>query len=144
MDKKNLILIVIIIVLLLIIVSGIILYIFVLNKPAEPKHKEREISKDMVEIPFSSFVNNVKDSKKVTKLTIKFEVETEIQPILENRTTEIRDAINLIMRNKTEQDLAGAEGQLKLKEEILTKVREILRLFPERKIFVFIDELIAQ
>ncbi len=144
MNKKNLILIVIIIVLLLIIVSGIILYIFVLNKPPKEEVKERKIDDKLVEIPFNYFANNVKDSKKVSKLTIKLEVDKDIETIIVNRTSEIRDAINLIMRSKTEQDLDGAEGQLKIKEEILKKIREILILKPERRVFVYIDEIITQ
>ncbi|MDF2891087.1 MAG: hypothetical protein K0R80_1454, partial [Clostridia bacterium] len=46
MEKKNIVLIGIIILLLFVILSGIILYIFVLNKPEEPTIKEITIDKD--------------------------------------------------------------------------------------------------
>ncbi len=143
MDKKNLILIVIIIVLLLIIVSGIILYVFVLNKPKEEvKIKEREINEKIVEFTFASFVNNVKDSRRMVKVVVKLDIDKSLESILTNRTTEIRDAINLILRNKTEEDYRGSEGHLKLKDEILTKIQELIRT--KKTIIVYIDELIVQ
>lgn len=142
MEKKNLILIAIIIVLLLVIVSGIILYVFVINKPKEPVIKEREIDKSTVEVSFSSFVNNVKDSKKISKLTFKLDIDKKLEQIITDRTSEIRDAVNLIMRGKTEQDFAGAEGQIRLKQEILDLIKETIRT--EKTIIVFIDELIVQ
>lgn len=143
MDKKNLILIVIIIVLLLIIVSGIILYVFVLNKPVEEeKIKELEIDDKMTEFVFDPFVNNVRDSRKVSKITIKLDIDKTLNEILTNRTTEITDAINLIIRDKTEQDYAGSEGQQKLKNEVLAKIQEILRT--KKTIKVYVSEMIVQ
>jgi flagellar basal body-associated protein FliL len=143
MDKKNLILIVIIIVLLLIIVSGIILYVFVLNKPIEdPKIKEREINENVVEFIFPSFMNNIKDSKRIARVTIKLDIDKNLQELMTNRTAEIREAINLILRNKTEEDYRGSEGQLKLKSEVLAKIQEMLRT--KKTIVVYVDEMIVQ
>lgn len=143
MEKKNLVLIIIIILLLFVILSGIILYIFVLNKPAEPKIKEITIDKNVAEYGFEdSFVNNVKDSKKMVKLTIKLEVDTKLVELLDFRKSEIIDKVNLIMRGKTEQDLAGVEGQLKLKTEIRDAIKKIIST--EKKVDVFIQELIVQ
>lgn len=142
MGRKNLILIAIIIVLLLIIVSGIILYIFVLNKPNEPVVKELEIDKNVVPFEFGIFYNNIKDSKKFSKLIVKLDIDKKLVEIMNDRTTEIRDAINYILRGKTEQDFVGSEAQLRSKQEILNKIKEILRT--EKKIVVYIDEMIVQ
>lgn len=143
MGNKNFVLIAIIILLLVVILSGIILYIFMLNKPEEPAVKEISIDKKVVLYEFdSSFVNNVKDSKRIAKLTIKMDVDTKLVELLDYRNSEIIDKINMIMRNKTEQDLAGVEGQLKLKSEVKEAIKKILST--EKKIEVYIVELIVQ
>ncbi|MDF2531823.1 MAG: flagellar basal body-associated protein FliL [Clostridia bacterium] len=143
MEKKNIVLIGIIILLLFVILSGIILYIFVLNKPEEPTIKEITIDKDIILYDFgSSFVNNVKDSKKIAKLTIKLDVDQKLVSLLDNRRSEIIDKINLLMRSKTEQDLAGKEGQLKIKAEVQDTIRKILST--EKKIEVYVEEIIIQ
>lgn len=142
MEKKNFVLIAIIIFLLFVILSGIILYIFVLNKPVEAV-KEITIDKNIVLYDFgSSFVNNVKDSKKMSKLTIKLDVDQKLVELLNNRKSEIIDKINLLMRGKTEQDLAGVEGQLKIKKEIKDSITKILST--QKKIEVYIEEIIIQ
>lgn len=143
MEKKNLILIVIIILLLFVILSGIILYIFVINKPEEAKIKEITINKDVVLYDFGApFVNNVKDSKSMAKLTIKLDVDKKLVELLDNRKSEIIDKINQIMRGKTEEDLKGVEGQLKVKNEIRDAIRKIIST--EKKIEVYVEELIVQ
>jgi len=143
MDKKNIVLIIVIILLLLIILSGIMIYIFMLNKPEESKIKEITINKDIVLYDFgTSFTNNVNGSKGFVKLTIKMDVDEKLVELLDNRKSEIIDKINLIMRGKTEQDLKGVEGQLKLKTEIGDAVKKIIST--EKTIVVYIEELIVQ
>ncbi|OGO78894.1 MAG: hypothetical protein A2Y23_03090 [Clostridiales bacterium GWB2_37_7] len=143
MEKKNLVLIAIIILLLLSILSGIILYIFVLNKPEEPKIKEITIDKNIVLYEFgNSFVNNVKDSKKMVKLTVKLEVDSKLVSLLDYKKSAIIEKINLIMRGKTEQDLAGKEGQLKLEAEIVDLIKKIIST--EKLVDANIEEFIVQ
>lgn len=143
MEKKKFVLIAIIILLLFIILSGIILYIFVLNKPEESGIKEITIDKEMILYEFgNSFVSNVKDSKKITKLTIKLDVEKKLVELLDNRKSEIIDKINLLMRGKGEMDLAGKEGQLKIKAEVQEIIKKTLST--EKKIVVYVEEIIVQ
>ena len=143
MGKKNIVLIAIIILLLLVILSGIILYIFLLNKPEQTGIKEIKIDKKVTEYVFeNSFVNNVKNSKRMAKVTIKLEVDEKLVDLLDYRKSEIADKINLIMRGKTEDDLAGVEGQLKLKSEIKEAIKKIIST--EKKVEVYIVELIVQ
>lgn len=143
MDKKNFVLIAIIILLLFIILSGIILYIFVLNKPVEPESKEIEIDENIVLYEFgSSFITNVKDSKKMCKLTIKLEVDQKLVTLLDYKKSAIIDKVNLIMRAKTEDDLAGVEGQMKIKAEIKNAVMKIIST--EKTIEVNVEEFIVQ
>lgn len=143
MEKKKFVLIAIIILLLFIILSGIILYIFVLNKPEDTSIKEITIDKEMILYEFgNSFVSNVKDSKKITKLTIKLDVEKKLVELLDNRKSEIIDKINLLMRGKGEMDLAGKEGQLKIKAEVQEIIKKTLST--EKKIVVYVEEIIVQ
>jgi flagellar basal body-associated protein FliL len=115
----------------------------VLNKPVQTGLKEITIDKNVSEYGFdNSFVNNVKDSKKMVKLTIKLDVDTKLVELLDYRKAEIIDKVNLIMRGKTEQDLAGVEGQLRLKAEIRDAIKKIIST--EKKVDVFIEELIVQ
>lgn len=141
--KKNIILIAIIILLLLIIISGIIVYMLVNSQTKQPKEEPRKIDKNLIMVTVGdSFVNNVKDSKKICKVTLKIEINKKIEELVANRESEIRDRINAIVRSKTETDLAGQEGQIKLKKEILTAVQNILKT--RDVVNVYFDEFIVQ
>lgn len=141
--KKNIILIAIIILLLLVIISGIIVYMIFSGKSAKKVEEPRKIDKNVITVTVGdSFVNNVKDSKKMCKLTLKLEIDKKIEALIVNRESEIRDKINLIIRSKTEFDLAGQEGQLKLQKEILQAIRKILN--SDKVLNVYFDEFIVQ
>mgnify|MGYP000878507062 FL=1 len=56
------------------------------------------------------------------------------------RNPEIRNEINLILREKNEEDLSGSEGQLKLQTEILEALRKLLKT--EKILNVYFDEFI--
>ena len=140
--KKNIILIAIIILLLLIIVSGIIIYM-ILNNPKEVKEEPIKIDKNLMMVTIgNSFVNNVKDSKKICKLTMKVEIGKEVAELVAYRESEIRDTINAMIRSKTEEDLAGKEGQEKLQKEIVAAIQKIINSKEIRN--VFFDEFIVQ
>ncbi|MGE5632243.1 MAG: flagellar basal body-associated protein FliL [Caulobacteraceae bacterium] len=140
--KKNIILIAIIILLLLVIISGIIIYML-LNTPRVPKEEPRKIDKNLVMVTVGdSFVNNVKDSKKICKLTLEIEVNKNISELVANRQSEIRDKINAMVRSKTEEDLAGQEGQMSLQKEILAAIQKILNT--KEVVNIYFDEFIVQ
>lgn len=140
--KRNIILIAIIILLLLVIVSGIIIYML-LNTPKEAKEEPIKIDKDVMMITVGdSFVNNVKDSKKICKVTLKIEINKEVAELVTYRESEIRDRINALVRSKTEADLAGKEGQEKLQKEIVAAIQKIINSKEVRN--VYFDEFIVQ
>jgi flagellar FliL protein len=117
--KRNITLIALIVLLLLVIVSGIIIYM-ILNTPKEAEEEPIKIDKNVMMVTVGdSFVNNVKDSKKICKLTLKLEIHKEVAELVTYRESEIRDRINALLRSKTEEDLAGKEGQEKLQKEIV-------------------------
>ncbi len=140
--KKNIILIAIIILLLLVIVSGIIIYM-ILNSPKVVAEEPIKIDKNIMMVTIGdSFVNNVKDSKKICKLTMKVEINKEVAELVTYRESEIRDKINSIVRSKTEEDLAGKEGQEKLQKEIVETIRKIINSKEIKN--VYFDEFIVQ
>ncbi|MEA4848893.1 MAG: flagellar basal body-associated FliL family protein [Clostridiaceae bacterium] len=140
--KRNIILVAVIVLLLLLIVSGIIIYM-ILNTPREAREEPIKIDKELMMVAIGdSFVNNVKDSKKICKLTLKLEINKEVAELVTYRESEIRDRINALLRSKTEEDLAGKEGQEKLQKEIVDLTKKIIK--SERIKNVYFDEFIVQ
>lgn len=140
--KKNIILIAVIILLLLLIVSGIIIYM-VLNNQKEVKEEPIKIDKNLMIVTIGdSFVNNVKDSKKVCKVALKIEIYKEVAELVTYRESEIRDRINALVRSKTEVDLEGKEGQEKLQKEIVEIIKKIINSKKVKN--VYFDEFIVQ
>jgi len=140
--KKNIVLIAIIILLLLLIISGIIVYM-IFNAPKEVTEEPIKIDKKLMMVSIGdSFVNNVKESKKICKLTLKVEINKEVAELVTYRESEIRDRINALVRSKTEEDLSGKEGQEKLQKEIVEMIRKIIN--SEEIKNVYFDEFIVQ
>jgi flagellar basal body-associated protein FliL len=115
-----------------------------LNNPRVVKEEPIKIDKDMtmVAIGEEPFVNNVKDSKKICKVTLKVETNKETAELIEYRSAEIRDKINALIRSKTEEDLAGREGQEKLQKEIVAIIQKIIKTEEVKN--VFFEEFIVQ
>lgn len=140
--KKNIILIAIIILLLLVIVSGIIIYML-FNTPRDAKDEPIKIDKNLMMVSVGeAFVNNVKDSKKICKITMKVEINKDVADLIAYRESEIRDKINGMVRSKTEEDLSGKEGKEKLQKEILEMIQKLINSKEVRN--VFFDEFIVQ
>ena len=76
---------------------------------------------------------------------VKITIETKDKKALdtiEGKQFLIRDDINKIIRNKTEEDLQGKEGQVELQGEIKESLK---KLFNEENITnVYFDDLIIQ
>lgn len=145
MNKNNLILIVIIAILLLVIISGILLYVFVLSKANLPQEHPREIDKNVIVHTFKDpFINNVKNAdSSFCKISVSVEIDKSLEPVLAEVEPEVRDAVNLLMRSKTKEELVGKEGQEKVKQEILTIIREIMHT-KQKVTNVYLNEFIVQ
>lgn len=143
MNNKNIALIIVIVLLLLIIISGIVLYVAVLSKQNAPKVTELKVDTTVLAFDFEEpFINNVNNSTKMSKVTIKMEVDKTIEPLVKSKEAELRDKINLLLRGKTEEAFAGPEGQIRLKEEVLDIVRKSLQT--QKKVEIFISDLLVQ
>lgn len=86
---------------------------------------------------------NIKDSKRIMKLRITIE-STELKTIekLTAKQFLIRDEVNKIVRNRTDEELQGKEGQVNLQEEIRLN---LIELFEDETITnVYFNDFIIQ
>ncbi|MFS8541862.1 MAG: flagellar basal body-associated FliL family protein, partial [Tissierellales bacterium] len=86
---------------------------------------------------------NVKDSNKILKVNITIETNNKnTVEVLSEKVYLIRDEINQIIRNKTEDELKGREGQVNLQNDI----REaLIRIFKDEAITnVYFNDFVMQ
>ncbi len=137
--SKNLMLIIVII-LLLIIIIGIVIGIFVFSKnPGEKSAKKIETFTTSLDDLYC----NIKDSKKILKVRITIEtINEKTYNSLEEKHFLIRDEANKIIRDLTEEDLHGEEGQTNLQKMIKEK---LIELFQDENITnIYFDDFIIQ
>lgn len=141
MNNKNILLILIIILLLVVIILGVSFYMMS-SKTSKSAEEVLKIDKNIIMYSFDdSFVSNIKESRRILKITIKIELANKkIEELIKAREPEIRNEINFILRSKTEQDLEGSEGQTKLQKQILESIRKIIK--SEKVLNVYFDEFI--
>lgn len=140
--KKN-ILVIIIVILFIIIISFGLTILFMQNNNGE-KDESLKVDKNIIMYSFSdSFISNVKDSNKILKITVRLELSnSKVEEVINARSPELRNEINLLLRGKTEEDLKGSEGQSNLQKEILSVVRKLLNT--DKVLNVYFDEFIIQ
>jgi flagellar FliL protein len=111
-----------------------------MNRPQEKSQKgggaekAREARKEetVKEIcPLDSFIVNLMDKATVTKrylkVTMSLEVRgPEIKLKIDRDKTQLRDTIILLLSSQGFQDISTVEGKLGLKQEILSRVNQIL------------------
>lgn len=135
MSKKTII--IILVVALLAIAIGVFVGVKVFGSNSQPKETPRFI------LTLEDMYCNIKDSKKILKIKITIETTSEetISKISAKQFL-VRDEVNKIIRNRTEEDLAGREGQ----DNLQTAIKEVLvELFQDESIInVYFDDFIIQ
>jgi len=93
--------------------------------------------------PGSEFITNLKGDGKFVKASVELQFyDKNVQKVLEEQNPKIRDLIIQILRSKTEKDVEGPEGQLKLQNDIKNAINKIIG---EGKVVnVYFDEFIVQ
>jgi len=138
MSKKTIL--IVIIILLLALIAGITVgMLFFSNRSGEKKVKEVKT----YSLTLEDLYCNIKDSKKILKIKITIETinEKTLEKISEKQFL-IRDEVNKIVRNLTEEDLKGKEGQINLQKVIKDNVVD---LFQDESITnVYFDDFIIQ
>ena len=107
---------VLLILMIIIAVVGIIIgIIFYRNNPKELSKSKKET----YNLTLQDMYCNIKESRKIAKVRITIETnEQKTLDLIEGKQFLIRDDINKIIRNKTEEELQGKEGHVALQKEI--------------------------
>ncbi|MDI6604119.1 MAG: flagellar basal body-associated FliL family protein [Thermoanaerobacteraceae bacterium] len=93
--------------------------------------------------PGKEFVTNLKGDNKFIRAVIEFQVtDKTLLDSLQKENPKIRDVIIQILRNKSSDDIDGAQGQLKLQNEIKTEVNKIIGSDKIKN--VYFDDFIVQ
>lgn len=135
MSFKKILVIAIITLILLIIIGGIIFSFFL------SKDDNREESVYYYNV--GKLYSNLDESNRILKLNITISTQDEkLIEIFDEKSFLIKDELYKILRNKSNKDIEGKEGQLELKQEIISNLNKI---FTTDKINnIYFDELIVQ
>ena len=115
MSNKKLIIIVAVVLALVIAVAVGVGIVFLSGEKEEVNYDD--LPKSYYEV--TDLYSNIKDSPRICKVNLTVEtVSEELLETLKMKDFVIRDAINLIVRSSTEEQLLGEDGQLYLQEEI--------------------------
>lgn len=129
----------VIIVLLFALTLGISAGIFIFSNNSEVREKEVKT----YPLTLEEMYCNIKDSRRIMK--IKVTVETTSKKTFEEMNKKqflIRDEVNKIVRNSTEEELEGKEGQINLQNKIK---ENLIELFSDQNITnVYFDDFIIQ
>ncbi len=129
----------VIIVLLFALTLGISAGIFIFSNNSEVREKEVKT----YPLTLEEMYCNIKDSRRIMK--IKVTVETTSKKTFEEMNEKqflIRDEVNKIVRNSTEEELEGKEGQINLQNKIK---ENLIELFSDQNITnVYFDDFIIQ
>lgn len=136
MSKKTII--IIVIVLVLAIFAGIALGIVFFRKDS---NSPKEVIK--YNLTIDDMYCNIKDSRRILKLKMTIEsIDERSIGKLTEKTFLIRDEVNKIVRDKTDDQLQGTEGQTSLQTEIKNS---LIELFEDETITnVYFDDFIIQ
>lgn len=137
--SKNIVLIIVIALLLLIIV-GIAVGIFMFSRDSGST-RVKEIKTYTTTL--DDLYCNIKDSKKILKIKITLEATNEktVENLI-NKQFLIRDEANKIIRDLTEEELQGEEGQTNLQNDIKNSLVE---LFDDQNITnIYFNDFIIQ
>lgn len=92
------------------------------------KNKKEETS---VICPLDSFIVNLMDKAGLGKRYLKITVELEVgdekhKNMIERHTTQLRDTILMLLSSRSFNDINTVEGKLGLKQDLLSKISQIL------------------
>lgn len=141
---KNKMLLIIIAVFVLVLVISLSTF-FIMSKFvfSNTTDKNKLNEKIIIYSPGKEFLTNLKDTGRFIKVSIDLEVSDKknLKP-LEERTSEVRDAIISVLRNKTAEEIEGSEGQNKLKQEIIDSLN---KMFGQKVIVnVYFNDFVVQ
>jgi len=144
MSTKKVLIIAVVSFLILITIVGVVFGILMLKNDKSGK----EVPLDKKYFNVGEMYSNLKDSNRIVKIKMTIEItgqkldEELVNQEFESKKFLIKNEINQIIRNKTEKDVEGSNGQLTLQKEITGK---LINLLDNTDISnVYFEELIVQ
>jgi len=123
----------------LIIIAAVVLFIGAggffgyskFKKNTEVKAETKKTAKTSIICPLKSFVVNLLDKRGVGKRYLKVTLEAEVgeeegKQLIDSHNPQIRDSILLLLSSQTLDEINTMEGKLALKQEILSRMKQIL------------------
>lgn len=128
-SNKSLFLIIGIIVLAL--AGGVVTYVLLAGGKKDGAHetKKEEAKKETKTalIALDAFVLNLAEQGRFLKVTIQLELtDVANQPLVIEKTPQLRDAIITLMSSKSVESVSSAEGKLLLKDEVLLRANQAI------------------
>jgi flagellar FliL protein len=101
------------------------------KKNTEAKAATEKAIKVSIICPLKSFVVNLLDKSGVGKRYLKVTIEVEVgkeedKLLIDGHNPQLRDTILLLLSNQTLNEINTMEGKLELKQEILSRMKQIL------------------
>jgi flagellar FliL protein len=94
------------------------------SKTSEAKHEKKEESKTAL-IALDSFVLNLAEQGRFLKVTMQFELaDIANQPLVTEKTPQLRDAIITLVSSKSAEGLTSPEGKMQIKDELLLRANQ--------------------
>lgn len=117
------------------------------TETAEPQDVQLEEidSSDSQVVTLPSFLVNLSDplGRRYIKLTLDVEVaNSDAAKVLEGANAKVRDAVILLLSSKSYSDLASLESKLLLKNELVTRLNQIIG--SSKVVRVYFTELVIQ
>lgn len=136
MSFKKILLITLIVFILIVIISGTVFGIFIFKDDKEKKSEDFYYNVGQV-------YSNLNDAKRILKLNLTVSTNDEkLIETFEKKSFLIKDELYKILRNKSIEDIEGKEGQIKLKQEIISNLNKIFKT--DKITNIYFDELIVQ
>ena len=144
MNKKNILLVILLI--LVIALSAFAIYIgmnAIKSDKGASNNKGDLEDRETFSLTLDDMYCNIKNSKRIVKVNLSIETYNEKNlDLLKSKEYLIRDNINQIIRNKTEEELEGKDGQLMLQEEVKNA---LTNLFDEDSIAnIYFNDFVIQ
>ena len=90
----------------------------------ETKHDLKSDTKSAL-IALDAFVLNLSEQGRFLKVTMQFEISDQAeQPLVVERTPQLRDAIITLMGSKSAETLSSPEGKMQIKDELLLRANQ--------------------
>ena len=143
MENRNVILIILLILVIVLAAVGVVLGLMYRNNKNANIDNTAKKQLETFNLTLDDMYCNIKESKKIVKIKVTIETTNEKTfETLHEKQFLIRDNINKIVRNKTEEELQGEDGQIQLQNQLR---ESLVNLFNDETITnIYFNDFIIQ